>query len=102
MCASKNFCLDNFKVYSLIIGYLIDEISLLLPDSNTGSLNNKANALSTDPAKKVPPNSFKFISKSWISGSRAATTGKAGKVWSLPRFWVSICSYKKQLVKKMG
>ena len=26
--------------------------------------------------------------------------GKAGKVWSLPRFWVSIGSYKKQLVKK--
>ena len=28
---------------------------------------------------------------------RAAT---AGKVWSLPRFWVSIHSYKKQPVKK--
>ena len=26
--------------------------------------------------------------------------GKAGKVWSLPRFWVSIHSYKKQTVKK--
>ena len=26
--------------------------------------------------------------------------GKAGKVWSLPRFWVPIRSYKKQLVKK--
>ena len=25
--------------------------------------------------------------------------GKAGKVWSLPRFWVSIRSYKKQPVK---
>ena len=25
---------------------------------------------------------------------------KAGNVWSLPRFWVSICSYKKQPVKK--
>jgi hypothetical protein len=32
--------------------------------------------------------------------TRAATAGKAGKVWSLPRFWVSICSYKKQLVKE--
>ena len=31
---------------------------------------------------------------------RAAMAGKAGKVWSLPRFWVSIRSYKKQLVKK--
>ena len=31
---------------------------------------------------------------------RAATAGKAGKVWSLARFWVSIHSYKKQLVKK--
>ena len=31
--------------------------------------------------------------------SRAATAGKAGKGWSLPRFWVSIRSYKKQLVK---
>ena len=61
MCASKNVCLDNFKVYSLIIGNLIDEIILLLPDSNMGSLNNKANALSNDPAKKVPPNSFKFL-----------------------------------------
>ena len=32
---------------------------------------------------------------------RAATAGKAGKVWSLPRFWVSMRSYKKQLVKKI-
>ena len=32
---------------------------------------------------------------------RAATAGKAGKVWSLPRFWVSIRSYKKQLVKNV-
>ena len=31
---------------------------------------------------------------------RAATAWKAGKVWSLPRFWVSIRSYKKQPVKK--
>ena len=31
---------------------------------------------------------------------RAATAEKAGKVWSLPRFWVSIRSYKKQPVKK--
>ena len=31
--------------------------------------------------------------------SRAAT---AGKVWSFPRFWVLIGSYKKQLVKKFG
>ena len=31
---------------------------------------------------------------------RIATTGKAGKIWSLRRFWVSIRSYKKQLVKK--
>jgi hypothetical protein len=30
---------------------------------------------------------------------RAATAGKEGKVWSLPRFWVSIRSYKKQPVK---
>ena len=33
---------------------------------------------------------------------RAATAGKEGKVWSLPRFWVSINSYKKQPVKKFG
>ena len=33
---------------------------------------------------------------------RAATTGKAGKVWSFPRFWVLIGSYKKQTVKKFG
>ena len=32
---------------------------------------------------------------------RAATAGKAGKVWSLSRFWVSIHSYKKQLVKNI-
>ena len=32
---------------------------------------------------------------------KAATTGKAGKVWSLPRLWVSIRSYKKQPVKKI-
>ena len=31
---------------------------------------------------------------------RAATADKAGKVWSLPRFWVSIRTYKKQPVKK--
>ena len=31
---------------------------------------------------------------------RAAMAGKAGKVWSMPRFWVSIHSYKKQSVKK--
>ena len=27
--------------------------------------------------------------------SRGATAGKAPKAWALPRFWVSICSYKK-------
>ena len=32
--------------------------------------------------------------------SRAATVGKAPKAWALPRFWVSILSYKKQPVKK--
>ena len=32
---------------------------------------------------------------------RAATAGKAGKVWPLLRFWVSIRSYKKQPVRKM-
>ena len=31
---------------------------------------------------------------------RAATAGKAPKAWALPRFWVSILSYKKQPVKK--
>ena len=31
---------------------------------------------------------------------RAATAGKAPKAWALPRFWVSIRSYKKQPVKK--
>ena len=34
--------------------------------------------------------------------SRAATAGKTPKAWALPRFWISIRSYKKQLVKKMG
>ena len=32
---------------------------------------------------------------------RGATAGKAPKAWALPRFWVSIRSYKKQLVKKI-
>ena len=32
---------------------------------------------------------------------KGATAGKAPKAWALPRFWVSICSYKKQLVKKI-
>ena len=32
---------------------------------------------------------------------RAAMAGKADKVWSLPRFCVSIRSYKKQPVKKI-
>ena len=35
-----------------------------------------------------------------LSKCRAATAGKAGKVWPLPRFWVTIGSYQKQLVKK--
>jgi len=34
-----------------------------------------------------------------MSRGRTAIAGKVGKVWSLPRFWVSICSYKKQPVK---
>ena len=32
--------------------------------------------------------------------TRAATAGMAGKVGSLPRFWVAIRSHKKQPVKK--
>ena len=35
-----------------------------------------------------------------IRHHRAATAGKAPKAWALPRFWVSIHSYKKQLAKK--
>ena len=31
---------------------------------------------------------------------RHGREGKAGKVWSLPRFWVPIGSYKKQPDKK--
>ena len=31
---------------------------------------------------------------------RGATAGKAPKAWALPKFWVSIGSYKKQPVKK--
>ena len=33
---------------------------------------------------------------------RGATAGKAPKAWALPRFWVSICSYKIQPVKQYG
>ena len=33
------------------------------------------------------------------SSAMAVTAAKAAKDWSLPRFWVSIPSYKKQLVK---
>ena len=32
---------------------------------------------------------------------RGATAGKAPQGWALPRFWVSIRSYKKQRVKKI-
>ena len=32
---------------------------------------------------------------------RAATAGKAPKAWALPRFWVSIRSYRKKQVKKI-
>ena len=32
---------------------------------------------------------------------RAATAGKAPKAWALPRFWVSIRSYKKPPIKKI-
>ena len=33
---------------------------------------------------------------------RAATDGKVPKAWALPRFWISIHSYKKQPIKKFG
>ena len=33
---------------------------------------------------------------------RAAAAGKGSKVWALTRFWISIHSLKKQLVKKIG
>ena len=33
---------------------------------------------------------------------RATLAGKAGKVWSLPRFWVSIHSYKETTGQKLG
>ena len=32
---------------------------------------------------------------------RVATSNKAPKVWALPKFWVLICSYQKQPVKKI-
>ena len=32
---------------------------------------------------------------------RGATAGKAPKAWALPRFWVSIRSYKKPPIKKI-
>ena len=32
--------------------------------------------------------------------SRATMAGKAGKIWSLPRFWVSLRSCKKQNFQK--
>ena len=31
---------------------------------------------------------------------RAVRAGKAGKVWSFPRFWISIHPYKEQSIKK--
>ena len=34
--------------------------------------------------------------------ARTTTVDRAGKVWSMPRFWVSIHSYKKQTVKKIA
>ena len=37
----------------------------------------------------------------YVDQDRAATAGKAPKAWALPRFWVSIRSYKKQLVKNI-
>ena len=45
---------------------------------------------------------FNINSTCHESTCRAATAGKAPKAWALPRFWVSICSYKKQHVKKIG
>ena len=33
--------------------------------------------------------------------NRGATAGKAPKAWALPRFWVSIQTYKRQLAKKI-
>ena len=33
---------------------------------------------------------------------RGVTAGKAHKAWALRRFWVSICFYKKQPVKRYG
>ena len=43
----------------------------------------------------------KDISKLTDLYSKGATAGKAPKAWALPRFWVSIHSYKKQPVKKI-
>ena len=37
----------------------------------------------------------------WVTNAGPATAGKAPKAWALPRFWVSILSYKKQPVKKI-
>ena len=36
------------------------------------------------------------------SSVRGAMADKAPKAWALPRFWISIRSYKKQPVKKVG
>ena len=43
---------------------------------------------------------MEFQALDFMTCSRAATVGKAGMVWSLPKFWVSMHSYKKQPVKK--
>ena len=52
--------------------------------SNFGEINSSAGFQNNDSAR--------------IQGALA---GKAPKAWTLPRLWVSIGSYKKQLVKKI-
>ena len=46
-------------------------------------------------------NYFSYEIMVMVFYSRATTAGKAPKVWALPRFWVSIRSYKTQPVKKI-
>ena len=43
----------------------------------------------------------KYLDLLFIMSIRGTKAGKASKAWALPIFWVSICSYKKQPVKKI-
>ena len=83
----------RFPVFALVTNYC----SKLLY-SRKGSIEIQvASKLIINMQFRQSSDSFQAVI--FIAGG--ATAGKTPKVWALPRFWVSICSYKKQPVKNI-